>query len=215
MIAKTTGVKTAMEVERLKLEKENTLFVLVLYSAFVVAQQTCNKPLPTKTDHAQKQPAKPGKMPHQYQLLPMKKPPKSVGKTGRLFYLYLYSALKISYLCAINKTANKFLHNKRATNAVLALNLCCNQGRPNARKNTLTRMDRLVRFTVLGKDFEARIKGAATEQEAREIATTQIAKEIHQTFRIKWIVPDVQPQTGKPSIWDLCKSGFKTDATSR
>ena len=76
-------------------------------------------------------------------------------------------------------------------------------------------MDRLVRFTVLGKDFEARIKGAATEQDAREIATTQIAKEIHQTFRIKGIVPDVQPPTGKPSIWDLYKSGFKTDATSR
>lgn len=68
-------------------------------------------------------------------------------------------------------------------------------------------MDRIVKFTILGAEFEAIVSGAADEQEAREVATTQIAKAIHNTFRIKSITSDPNNKRRK-SLFDTYRDGF-------
>lgn len=68
-------------------------------------------------------------------------------------------------------------------------------------------MDRLVNFEVLGTEFEAIVSGAANEQEAREVATTQIAKAIHQTFKINSIT-SIPEQTRRTSLFSTYRDGF-------
>jgi hypothetical protein len=111
--------------------------------------------------------------------------------------------LKISYLCAIRKTARKFLHNNRATNAVLALNLCCNQGRPNARKNTLTRMDRIVTFVVFDNEYQVTVKDCDSDRLAKDAVFEQLIK----SFHIRAITP-VKPKK-RTSLWATYADGFK------
>lgn len=68
-------------------------------------------------------------------------------------------------------------------------------------------MDRLVKFEVLGTEFEAIVSGAANEQEAREVATTQIAKAIHQTFKINSIT-SIPEQKRRTSLFSTYRDGF-------
>ena len=70
-------------------------------------------------------------------------------------------------------------------------------------------MDRLVKFEVLGTEFEAIVSGAANEQEAREVATTQIAKALHSTFKIKSVKPARVPEK-RISLWQTYSDGFKS-----
>jgi len=66
-------------------------------------------------------------------------------------------------------------------------------------------MTRLVTFVVLGKEFQTKVE-AKDDAEARDIVTTQIAKQFHETFYVKAITT-VKPRK-RVSLWDTYKGGF-------
>lgn len=68
-------------------------------------------------------------------------------------------------------------------------------------------MDMVVKFQVLGTEFEAIVSDALNEQAAREAATTQIAKAIHQTFKIDSVKPYCGPKK-RTSLFSTYKDGF-------
>ena len=67
-------------------------------------------------------------------------------------------------------------------------------------------MIRLVTFDVLGKEFQTKVE-AKDDAEARDVATTQIAKQFHETFHVKAITT-VRPRK-RVSLWDTYANGFK------
>lgn len=50
-------------------------------------------------------------------------------------------------------------------------------------------MTQLVTFTILGTDFQTEVVGNVSEQEAHDLVTSQIAKRVVESFRIKAITP--------------------------
>jgi len=63
-------------------------------------------------------------------------------------------------------------------------------------------MDRLVTFVVMGREIQATVRNAASDDEARAEIIAQISK----TFHVKSITT-VKPRK-RVSLWDTYKGGF-------
>ena len=50
-------------------------------------------------------------------------------------------------------------------------------------------MTQLVTFSVLGTEFQTEVVGAASEAEARDLVTSDIAKKFVETFHIRAVTP--------------------------
>ena len=67
-------------------------------------------------------------------------------------------------------------------------------------------MTRLVTFVVLGKEFQTKVE-AKDDAEARDVVTTQIAKQFHETFHVKAITT-VKPRK-RVSLFATYADGFR------
>ena len=71
--------------------------------------------------------------------------------------------------------------------------------------------DRIVTFTALGVEHQVTIKGAKSDEEARDLVTTEIAKRFVDTFSIKAITA-VRPRRSFRSLFDTYADGFRVFA---
>lgn len=72
---------------------------------------------------------------------------------------------------------------------------------------TRARMRMLVSFRALGTNYTVEVVDVANEAEARDAATTQIARRFHETFIIDGITP-IRTQARK-SLWRTYADGFR------
>lgn len=71
----------------------------------------------------------------------------------------------------------------------------------------------IVKFTVLGTDFQTEVVGAKSEADAHDHVTTEIAKRFVETFRIKEVT-QVRTAPKRRSIFSTYADGFRCFAES-